>query len=203
MPKIIVCTNLKGGVGKSTLSINLAHAFKDNARTVIVDLDSQGSVTDVADKIEGVAVIPYSKMLSKEDVDYIIIDTPPYISDKLPDAYAMADLILIPFKAGVLDFIACSKTVSMVVAAMKRKSSLKAGFVMNMVDPSTNITEAAKDALADYHLPILKAEIGKRTDFSRSVSLANGIYDGEIKKTAGKGREDLSRLATEVLCMLH
>ena len=44
MGKIIAVANLKGGVGKSTIAVNLACALADNAqRILIVDADSQGT----------------------------------------------------------------------------------------------------------------------------------------------------------------
>jgi chromosome partitioning protein len=48
MAKIILTTHQKGGVGKSTLSFNLAVNLKENAKSII-DLDAQGSLYQVRD----------------------------------------------------------------------------------------------------------------------------------------------------------
>ncbi|MFP4520749.1 MAG: ParA family protein, partial [Fibrobacterota bacterium] len=42
---ILHVANIKGGVGKSTIATNLASAFSKTGRTLIIDLDVQGSAT--------------------------------------------------------------------------------------------------------------------------------------------------------------
>ena len=44
MPKIILITHQKGGVGKSTLTFNMANALKNDVKVAIIDLDWQGSI---------------------------------------------------------------------------------------------------------------------------------------------------------------
>lgn len=44
MAKIITLAHQKGGVGKSTLALNLALCFKDQLRVALIDSDLQGSI---------------------------------------------------------------------------------------------------------------------------------------------------------------
>lgn len=49
MAKIISIINIKGGVGKTTIAFNLAHAIAKLERCVLLcDLDMQSNLTDLA-----------------------------------------------------------------------------------------------------------------------------------------------------------
>ncbi|WP_228448997.1 ParA family protein [Chryseobacterium mulctrae] len=71
MAKIILTTHQKGGVGKSTLSFNLAVNLKENAKVCIIDLDAQGSLYQVRDLSE-VPIFPEEK-LKKSRVQILIL----------------------------------------------------------------------------------------------------------------------------------
>ena len=43
MSRIITIANQKGGVGKSTLALNLAYSYAKNVNTILTDIDPQGS----------------------------------------------------------------------------------------------------------------------------------------------------------------
>lgn len=200
MAKIIALVHLKGGVGKSTIAVNLAHSFKEYTKTALMDLDSQGSVTDTKDLITGVSVIEYSNKNIK-DLDYgaIFIDTPPYLSEKLYDVFAQADLIIIPTKAGIYDVIAAGKTVEMIKGQMKKHKNLKAVFLLNMVNANSALTDVAKEQIEKYGFPIFKSHVIDRQNFIRSAALKDGIFSTDDKK----GILEINTLAKEVLFLLQ
>ena len=51
MAKVILTTHQKGGVGKSTLTFNLAANLRDNAKVCIVDMDMQGSLFNIRETL--------------------------------------------------------------------------------------------------------------------------------------------------------
>lgn len=198
--KIITIAHQKGGVGKSTLAINLAHAFKDNVPTAVIDLDPQGSIIQSASKVKGIEILPWKKNTLEKLGDYFVfIDTPPYLSDKLADIFKISDLIIIPTKAGIYDVLACRRTVSLVKKAQKINKGLKAGIVLNQVNKTTTLTDEAKEALQNLEVPILKAQISERMNFIRSVALPDGIYSTKDNKAIN----ELNELTKETLFLLQ
>ncbi len=198
MATVITLAHQKGGVGKSTLAVNLAHAFKDHAVTAIVDLDAQGSISQTANKIDGVSVIPLSAV-NKGEYKAVFIDTPPYLSDKLGQVFSISDLILIPTKAGIYDVLACQRTVELVKTAMSKKPSLKAAIVLNMVNTTTTLTSEAKEQLEHLGLPLLKSQITERMNFIRSIALPDGIYSTSDSKAI----KEINNLTKEILFLLN
>lgn len=202
MPKIIEFIHGKGGVGKSTLCINMGHSLKEYFETAIIDFDRQGSVTDMQDFLTGIKILDYSNKIQGDEGRFILIDTPGYLSNLVIDALAMADLILIPTKDGVLDIVACRRTVDVVKKAQRANPHIKAAIVINMVKQGSKLTRDAQKALEGYDLPVLRSRITDREDFKRSVALTDGVYSETLRKSGVKARQDLKSLVTEVLNML-
>lgn len=197
MPKIITLANQKGGVGKSTLAVNLAHAFKNFVPTAIVDMDSQGSISNSRQKT-GLPVLEYNGEFDKQ-YGFIFIDTPPYLREDLQELFNRSDLVLIPSKAGVYDVLACRNTVRLIEEARSRNKRLKAGIILNMINPSTTLTEEAETALSGYGIPILKTKVGERMSFVRSAVLPDGIYSTNDNKAIN----EIDQLTKEVLFLLQ
>lgn len=190
MSKIILTTHQKGGVGKSTLLFNLAVNLKENAKVCIIDLDAQGSLYQVRDLSE-VPIFSEDKLkeIQNLDFDFIFIDTPPYLSNKLTELCDLADVIIIPTKAGVLDLLAIKSTINIIEHS---GSENKALIVFNMVKPNTTLTEEIKSQLSDYNVRVSKNMISDLVIFSRSV-LINGVEDNN------KAQKQIDALTKEVL----
>lgn len=192
MAKIILTTHQKGGVGKSTLTFNLAVNLKENAKVCIIDFDYQGSLLNVREVSE-VPIFPADKLqeVVNSDYDFIFIDTPPYLSEELPNLCELANTIIIPTKAGILDLLAIKSTIDIIERTGSQKKAL---IVFNMVKHNTTLTDEIKSQLQDYNIRVSKNMIYDLVAFSRSV-VVNGVEDNR------NAQKQIDNLTKEVLTL--
>ena len=199
MPKIITLAHQKGCVGKSTLAANLAASFKNNVRTAIMDVDPQGTITQLSKIYTGIDVIPYSDKVAHLEYDVIFIDTPPYLSENLLQILKFTDFVLIPTKAGIADLLAIRSTIDVVKRSQKLNPKLKAAVVLNMVKYGTTLTEDVRKQIEEIDITLLKTQISDRVNFTRSIALSSAIYGiGDFK-----AEKEMDNLTREVLLALN
>lgn len=198
--KIITVAHQKGGVGKTTLALNLSACFAQGLKVGILDVDLQGSLTGVKDDLENITFVPYNgkiESIKNLDFDIFIIDTPPYLSDKLSELFSISDFVLIPTKVSFADVMAVRATVELLQQAEQKRPQLQYGIVLNMVKARTGLNEEIKDILKDYNVPVLETTIAERVSYIRSF-VTSGIFNTEDEKA----KDEISQLADEILTRL-
>jgi len=179
MAKIITIAHQKGGVGKSTLPINLALAFRDQLNVALVDTDLQGSLYHIRDEFPDLPVIGLDKLtdIQQLDFDLVVVDTPPYLSSRLPELFLYSDFILVPTKAGFFDVMAIRSTLALIKEAQHKAPRIKSGIVLNMIKPRSGITQEVSGLLGNLDTPVLQTKIHDRVSIARS-SMTGGVLNG-------------------------
>lgn len=126
MAKLIGLASTKGGVGKTTIALNLAAVLaRRGARVVVIDADPAGHAAAVAElgalpypvttllleEVEASAVAAWSKAVRATDADFVILDAPGALGAAFSAVIAIADLVLVPVGASMLDVRGAAETV--------------------------------------------------------------------------------------------
>ncbi len=206
---IISLLNQKGGVGKTTLAIHLAVALaKKKKRVLLVDADPQGSAMDWSANRESETSLPVIGLpkatLHKElpkmesDYDFIIIDGSPRVYDVARSALMASNIVLIPVQPSPYDVWAAKEIVDLLEDIKPFKENLKNAFVINRKIVNTAIGRDVNEALADYHLPVLKSQISQRVGFAESAAIGQTVLETEPNSLASK---EINALVKEILEM--
>lgn len=195
MAKIITVAHQKGGVGKSTLVLNLALSFKQTGlKVAVIDMDLQGSLAGLVDMVDNLdIVLPPDPIdaLTNLPYDIVLIDTPPYLTSVLPKLFSLSKFILIPTKTGFFDAMAIKSTLNLVQEAKRKNPVLDSGIVLNMVKNNTTLTNEVKQIFSSEK--ILDTVIYERVSYIRSA-LTGGIFNTTDKKA----KEEITSLTTEI-----
>lgn len=191
MPKIILVTHQKGGVGKSTLTFNLAQNFAVNSRVAVLDFDLQGSLSQLKELVTDFEIIPYQDKLEtilELEYDFIFIDTPPYLSNHLAKLISLSDVIIVPTKAGILDLLAIKSTLAIIEQEQRTEDTL---VVFNMIKPNTTLTLDILIGLEEYNVKIATTHISDLVAFTRSVLLKGVTNDKNAQKQIDQLTEEI------------
>ena len=199
MAKIITLAHQKGGVGKSTLALNLALCFKDQLRVALIDSDLQGSIYHLKEDFPELDILAPEKISEIPNLDYdlIIVDTPPYLSNRLNELFGYSDYVLVPTKAGFFDVMAIKSTLALIKFAQAQNEHLKAGIVLNMLKPRSGITSEVIALLETLGTPLLNTRIFDRVSLARS-SMTSGI----LRSTDHKAIEEVAFLAEKIVDLI-
>ena len=194
---IIGILNQKGGVGKTTLAVNLAAALqRQGGRVLLIDADPQGSALDWAAAREGpplFAVVGLPRATVHKEIavigqgyDHIVIDGPPRVTDLARSAIMASDLVMIPVQPSPYDIWAADEVVKLIEEARVYKENLKSVFAVNRKIANTAIGRDVGEALAAYPLTVLKAFVTQRVVFAEAVAQGKSVFEVDQEGQAAK-----------------
>lgn len=195
---IITMANQKGGAGKTTLTLNLAHYFCHfyGQNILVVDSDIQQSAMDWSQVREGELPFEVSGMVKKtihrdlpktaKKYAVTLVDCPPRTTDIVRSAMMAADLIIIPVTPSPYDIWASHETVELAREAQIYKENLKYCFVINRKIANSVICKEAEEELKKLNVPICESQISQRVLFAESASDGKTVFDFDPNKASSE-----------------
>jgi chromosome partitioning protein len=209
MPQVIAVLNQKGGSGKTTIAINLAHALKlAGSNVLLVDSDPQGSARDWNEANQGqvLPVVGLDRETLPTDLaaiaggyDYVVIDGAPQIAKLAAAAIKCADLVLIPVQPSPFDIWATADLVELIKTRQAiTEGKPQAAFVISRAIKHTKLSQEVNEALEGYELPILEQGTSQRVIYPTAASTGQTVFSEQ----GNPAIEEIEALAQEVLELL-
>ena len=187
--------------GKQPSRFPLAvYAAARGERIAILDRDAQKSVVGWQSRRKsgesGVDVLAVDSaaealgLISAQGYDWLIVDTPPALMERIDEAVSQADIVLIPSRASMLDLDAIHPALDVCVEFSKPYL-----FVLNSVD-----TRQQKDQRGRPNIPRhLREGRGHDDCPARGLRLCHDVGKGADRGgTDGKAAEEIERLWGEI-----
>jgi len=201
---IISILNEKGGVGKTTLTTNLARAFKEQNKSVLlVDSDPQGSARDWHVNGDGdvLEVIGLDRPTLDKDIarfskqyQFIFIDGAPQLTNMAVKAILCSDIILIPVQPSPYDIWASKNLVDLIKQRQDATDGRPiAAFVISRQIVGTNLGREVRGVLNEYDLPVFQSGTYQRVSYAETAAKGHtvlhskdGLASMEIKAIANE-----------------
>ena len=208
--RIVSFLQFKGGVGKTTLAVNLADELAHrNISTTLIDADPQGNATQWAGPQKLLFPVRFLLLTRRNSLawvrdvlktrsEYVVIDTPAGTSLTFEVATLIADVLVVPCGPSSLDIDSAARTVKKARELRReddRAHQPRIVLAPNRVDPATEegaqIGEALVE-LGEHVAPPVNFDI----DYVRAFASGKSVVGIEKGSNTAK---DIGKLASFVM----
>lgn len=160
---IISVANIKGGVGKSTLTTNIAGYFASKGHEVCLgDIDKQqssqlwlGLRPPSMSKIQSWPITFDHITNAPQNCDYAVMDTPAGLHGwRLKEVLSLSDKVIIPIQPSIFDIFASREFLNQ-LNKIKKSNRFALGIVGMRVDERTIAATKLKEFMQAIDVPVL------------------------------------------------
>ena len=213
---ILSVTNLKGGVGKSTIAQNLAVCLTHSGKSVfLVDTDYELRTSSDwgADRGEKLQRIEFEAvhqdnvtelvLKQSDNYDVVIIDGTPALFELSSKAILLSDVVFIPVIPSIEEVRTLERFMKRYKEAkmMKKKigGDVEAYIILNKYNQNLKIDREVEEILQDFELPVLKSKIAYRVAYREAKIEGKGVIEYDDKKA----KDEMMKLYDEVAAIIQ
>jgi chromosome partitioning protein len=212
MPIVLGMVQSKGGVGKTTIALNLAAELTRRGKTVtIYDADPAAHAATIAadaclpfkveslllEEAEHGAVATWAKTINGTGSDFVIVDAPGSMGAAYGAAIAISELALVPSGATIMDINGAVETVR-VIRQHRKASGKKRPDVLVIPSRIDKRTAAGKEAVAT--LTSLTEPVAPAISYRAAV--ADSLATGDTVSKDSVSATEFSALADAIITRL-
>ena len=182
---LVACS--KGGVGKTTLAVNLAAAeAAAGDQVTLVDADPQGSTTRWSERRAALgSVIPVLDGHNRTQVRRLpagagtaIVDTPAGVGERELEPFLdVANAVLVPMQPSAFDIEASARFLdALAVHPRVRRGALPVALVVNRSKPQTQASQQAVEMLRGWNFPVV-AQLRDSQAYTVLTGLGRSLFD--------------------------
>lgn len=208
MAMVVVVASGKGGVGKTTLAMNLADGLSRRGPTLVVDTDPQQSalqwwrVADQGSRLRFRVVADDGKATNgisdwRSDHSYVVVDCPPsFAAEQTRAALRQADILLVPMQPSPVDLWAGTHVAEWVGQARIDNPRIKVGIVLNQVEPKTRLWQGVKEVMDELGVPTMNTIVRRRAAYRNAALVGATVY--ALGRKAEEAVSEIESLIAEV-----
>jgi chromosome partitioning protein len=212
---VLAISNLKGGVGKSTIAQNLAVELAQKGVSIcIADTDTEqktsvkwASLRD--NSLVSVPVFPITLdkvsqeiLALKQKYDIVIIDGTPALTELTTRIIILSDLVVVPILPGGGDIWALENFLNRYQEAKVTKESyggkVELSVIINRYNDRTTLDREVLNVIQDLGVKVLNTKLTNRVAYREAT--ITGIGAGETKDE--KAKLEIEQLTNEISIIL-
>jgi len=202
--KIITIAHQKGGVGKSTIALNLAVELSKKFNLKVIDLDYQKSITIFNETRKEKGLKPLNIFhietqkelidIFKTNKDLILIDSGGFDSDLNRISIVGADLVITPVSNNLIELYGLEAFKKILKDLQEIEPKIKSTVLLNNIDPKAtkSIKELKKYIKSNKeYFNTFDSVLRRRADFSKSFEVGKSVAEMDKKSKASKELKEL------------